>query len=123
MKLLKQETKNWRCSPIPTSCIFIDGATRTRSSQSNLYMLSFFCARSHLRVFVTQIRNPPSFASLSPSFSTMASNIDAARAKIAEQVKIDILSKDPVKDNELKCKEIGRTFISDTITGHEQSLS
>ncbi|KDQ30561.1 hypothetical protein PLEOSDRAFT_49322 [Pleurotus ostreatus PC15] len=41
----------------------------------------------------------------------MASNIDAARAKIAEQVKIDILSKDPVKDNELKCKEIGRTFI------------
>ncbi|KAF7437057.1 Threonine aldolase [Pleurotus ostreatus] len=44
----------------------------------------------------------------------MASNIDAARAKIAEQVKIDILSKDPVKDNELKCKEIGRTFIFPT---------
>ncbi|GLB36400.1 putative threonine aldolase [Lyophyllum shimeji] len=38
------------------------------------------------------------------------------RATIAEQVKCDILPKNPVLENANKAKEIARTFISDTVT-------
>ncbi|KAJ7102156.1 pyridoxal phosphate-dependent transferase [Mycena belliarum] len=40
----------------------------------------------------------------------------ASFATIAEQIKLDILSKTHVQDNDAKRKEIARTFISDTIT-------
>jgi hypothetical protein len=42
---------------------------------------------------------------------TMTSNLAVERAKIVDQVKIDILSKTQNVDNAAKMKEISRTFI------------
>lgn len=41
----------------------------------------------------------------------VAATLDAARAKIADQVKVDLLSKTHVDENARKVKEITRTFI------------
>lgn len=43
--------------------------------------------------------------------SIMTSSIDAARAKIAEEVSIDILSKTQDAENAVHIKAISRTFI------------
>jgi len=43
-------------------------------------------------------------------------DLETARAKLCEEVKLNVLSNDPVKDNSLKLREISRTFISDTVT-------
>ncbi|KAK0208511.1 pyridoxal phosphate-dependent transferase [Desarmillaria ectypa] len=46
----------------------------------------------------------------------MSLSLDAARAKVIQSVKVDLLSKTQAIENEFKRKETARTFISDTIT-------
>ncbi|KAK0456306.1 pyridoxal phosphate-dependent transferase [Armillaria borealis] len=46
----------------------------------------------------------------------MSSSLDAARERVIQSVKIDLLSKTQAAENESKRKEIARSFISDTIT-------
>ncbi|KZT21712.1 hypothetical protein NEOLEDRAFT_1181549 [Neolentinus lepideus HHB14362 ss-1] len=46
----------------------------------------------------------------------MATDIDARRAKVADEVKFDILTETQELDNEKQIKQITRAFISDTIT-------
>ncbi|EJF66504.1 pyridoxal phosphate-dependent transferase [Dichomitus squalens] len=46
----------------------------------------------------------------------MSANLDAARAQVAEQVKVDIFTSTQDDDNKRGLKEVSRSFISDTIT-------
>ncbi|OCH96587.1 hypothetical protein OBBRIDRAFT_829999 [Obba rivulosa] len=52
----------------------------------------------------------------------MASSIEAARAKVAEQVKVDLLAETQDLDNEKAAAEIARSFISDTITAPTKEM-
>ncbi|KIK71276.1 hypothetical protein GYMLUDRAFT_33420 [Collybiopsis luxurians FD-317 M1] len=47
---------------------------------------------------------------------------EASRAKVAEEVKLDILTGVPEGDNALKRSQVARTFISDTVTVPTQEM-
>ncbi|KAL0950878.1 hypothetical protein HGRIS_007637 [Hohenbuehelia grisea] len=85
-------------------------------------MLGFFRARPSLALTLSRTPVNRLYTSQFTRKFTMAPNgnsiadLEAARARIAEEVKINILSENPLEDNEAKLREIGRTFISDTIT-------
>lgn len=46
----------------------------------------------------------------------MSESSNAARAKVASQLKVDLISPNHLQENAAKLREIGRTFISDTIS-------
>ncbi|PCH33432.1 hypothetical protein WOLCODRAFT_129767 [Wolfiporia cocos MD-104 SS10] len=52
----------------------------------------------------------------------MAANIDAARAQVIEQAKVDIFSQVQAEDNAKQAHAIGRAFISDTITAPTKEM-
>ncbi|KAJ7597670.1 pyridoxal phosphate-dependent transferase [Mycena floridula] len=55
-------------------------------------------------------------------FLRMSSDLTAARAHVADLVKLDLISKNHVEENAAKRKEISRTFISDTVTVPTQEM-
>jgi len=52
----------------------------------------------------------------------MATTLEISRADLAQEIAIDVLSADHIKLNEAKLEEIGRTFISDTVTAPTKEM-